>query len=291
MKTEEGVSFRERLRAAQIATGSALCVGIDVDPGRLPEGIDRNAAGVERFVRGIIEATSDLVCAYKPNVAFFEALGEDSPRLLKSTLAEIPGTIITIGDAKRGDLGNTAERYAYALFDFFGFDAITVNPYQGGDSLEPYLAYPSRGAFILCKTSNPGSVDFQDLLVESEGERRPLYEMVARKALEWNTRGNVGLVVGVTFPKDLARMRALAPELPILIPGVGVQGGDAAEAIEYGAAADGTLAVVSASRQVLYASAGPDWAEGARREALSLRDSLRVPSTDVGALPPHPRAH
>jgi orotidine-5'-phosphate decarboxylase len=154
-----------------------------------------------------------------------------------------------------------------------------VNPYQGSDGVEPYLRDAGRGAFMLCKTSNPGSVDFQDLLVEQKGERRPLYEVVARKAVEWNTRGNVGLVVGVTFPADLARVRALAPDLPILIPGVGAQGGDASDAMTYGAAADGTLAVVNASRQVLYASAGPDWAEAARREALALREALRLPAS------------
>lgn len=276
--TNEGVAFRERLRTAQLASGSALCVGIDVDPARLPAGLDRDAAGVERFIRGIIEATSDLVCAYKPNLAFFEALGEDGPRLVRSTLAAIPQGIITIGDAKRGDMGNTAERYAAALFGFYGFDAITVNPYQGTDAIEPYVQDPSRGALMLCKTSNPGSVDFQDLLVEQDGEHLPLYEAVARRAVTWNTRGNVGLVVGVTFPRDLARVREIAPDLPILIPGVGVQGGDAAEAIENGAASDGTLAIVNASRQVLYASDGADWTAAARREAVKLRDLLRVPT-------------
>ncbi len=274
----ETIAFRERLRAAQIAAGSALCVGIDVDPDKLPDGLDRNAAGVERFIRGIIDATSDLVSVYKPNLAFFEALGEDGPRLVKSTLAAIPASIITIGDAKRGDMGNSAERYAAALFGVFGFDAITVNPYQGTDAIEPYIQDPARGAFMLCKTSNPGSVDFQDLLCSYEGEQRPLHEVVALRAVGWNTRGNVGLVVGATFPRDLGRIRQLAPELPILVPAVGTQGGDAEEAIRYGATADGTLAVVSVSRQVLYASSGPDWAAAARREAQALRDALRVPA-------------
>ena len=273
-------SFTTRLRDAQRRAGSALCVGIDVDPDRLPEGVSQDADGVERFIRGIIEATSDLVCAYKPNLAFFEALGNDSPRLLRSTLAAVPDGIITIGDAKRGDISTTAERYAAALFEVFGFDAATVNPYQGSDSVEPYLRDASRGAFLLCKTSNPGSGDFQDLMVDRAGERQPLYEIVARKAVEWNDRGNVGLVVGVTFPRDLARIRTIAPDLPILIPGVGAQGGDAADAMRFGAAG-GALAVVSVSRQVLYASSGPDWAEAARREALTLRESLRVSSAAV----------
>jgi orotidine-5'-phosphate decarboxylase len=271
-------TFTERLRSAQVAAESALCVGIDVAPAKLPEGIDRNAAGVERFIRGIIDATADLVSVYKPNLAFFEALGEDGPRLVRSTLAAIPSRVITIGDAKRGDMGNTAERYAAALFEYFGFDSITVNPYQGTDAIDPYIQDPARGAFMLCKTSNPGSTDFQDLLCQHEGEVRPLHEIVALKAVEWNTRGNVGLVVGATFPRDLGRIRELAPQLPILVPAVGAQGGDAQQAIEHGAAPDGTLAVVSVSRQVLYASAGSDWAQAARREAESLRGSLRVPA-------------
>lgn len=272
-------SFNQRLREVQQRTGSALCVGIDVDPSRLPQGVSRDPWGVQRFIRGIIDATSDLVCAYKPNLAFFEAMGEEGPRLVNATLKAIPDGIITIGDAKRGDMGNTAERYAAALFGYFGFDAITVNPYQGTDAVEPYIQDPAHGALMLCKTSNPGSVDFQDLLVEQDGKRMPLYEAVARRAVAWNTRGNVGLVIGATFPEDLGRIRGIAADLPILIPGVGTQGGDAADAMKYGAAADGTLAIVNASRQVLYASSGSDWAAAARREAEALLESLRIPAT------------
>lgn len=272
-------AFRDRLRAVQQRTGSALCVGIDVDPRRLPEGISRDRAGVERFIRGIIDATADLVCTYKPNLAFFEALGEDGPPIIRSTLAALPEGVLSIADGKRGDLGNTAERYATAIFDVFGFDAATVNPYQGSDSVEPYLQDASRGAFLLCKTSNPGSVDFQDVRCESEGEMLPLFELVARRAVQWNVRGNVGLVVGVTFPDDLARIRRIAPDLAILVPGVGAQGGNPEDAIRLGTASDGTLAVVNASRQVLYASSGPDWQEAARREALALRQVLQVPGS------------
>ena len=267
-------SFTQRLRQIQTQTHSSLCVGLDVDPRRLPEGIARSAAGVRQFITGIVEATHDLVCAYKPNLAFFEALGEDSFPLLRHTLDVIGDSALTIADGKRGDIGTTAERYVAALYEVLDFDAATLHPYQGFDSLEPYLADPARGAILLCRTSNPGSADLQDLLCELDGERMPLYEVVARRAVQWNTKDNVGLVVGATYPEQLARVRALAPELPFLIPGVGAQGGDAAEAIRLGAASDTRLAIVNASRQVLYASGGTDWQMAARREAMALRDQM-----------------
>jgi orotidine-5'-phosphate decarboxylase len=269
-------AFIDRLRAAQRGRGSALCVGLDVDPRRLPEGLDADQRGIERFIRGIVEATAHLACAYKPNLAFFEAMGQAGHAVLRSAIEAIPQEVITIADGKRGDIGTTAERYAAAIFEVYGFDAATLNPYQGHDSLEPYLTDRSRGGFILCKTSNPGSDDFQELICLDGDRRAPLYEIVARRAVEWNQLGNVGLVVGATFPEQLARVRAIAPDLPILIPGVGTQGGDAAESIHRGAAADGTLALVNVARQILYASPGLDWAEQARREAQSLRDTMRA---------------
>jgi orotidine-5'-phosphate decarboxylase len=241
----------------------------------MPEGLTADATGIERFIRGIIEATQDLVCAYKPNLAFFEALGDAGVSLLRGAVEAMPDSVISIADGKRGDIGTTAERYAAALFEVFGFDAATLNPYQGFDSLEPYLTDGRRGGFLLCKTSNPGSADFQDLLCELDGTRVPLYEVVARRAVGWNQRGNVGLVVGATYPAQLGQVRTLAPTLPFLIPGVGTQGGDATEAIQLGGDAQGQLAVVNASRQVLYASSGSDWAAAARREALALRDTMR----------------
>ena len=267
-------AFNDRLRTVQRETASSLCIGLDVDPTRLPQGLSQDHLGFDRFVRGIIEATSDLVCAYKPNLAFYEAMGEHGYRLLRESLDAIPDGLLTIADAKRGDIGTTAERYAAAVFEVLGFDAMTVNPYQGSDSVEPYIRNGEHGAFVLCKTSNPGSEDFQDLRCEDEGGA-PLWQVVARRALRWNERDNVGLVVGATYPEDLARVRELAPDLPILIPGVGTQGGDAADSVRFGAAADGTFAVVNASRQVLYASASGDWQQAARREAMSLRDAMR----------------
>jgi len=266
--------FNARLRAVQRGANSALCVGLDVDPSRLPAGLSQDHHGFERFVRGIVEATADVVCAFKPNFAFYEAMGGHSYSLLRATLGAIPSDVITIADAKRGDIGTTAERYAAAIFDVLGFDAMTVNPFQGTDSVEPYIRDPARGALVLCKTSNPGSADFQDLQSEAAGGA-PLWEVIARRAVAWNGAGNVGLVVGATYPAQLARVRELAPDLPILVPGVGAQGGDAGESVRLGAAADGTLAIVSASRQVIYASSGPDWQEAARREALALRDAMR----------------
>jgi orotidine-5'-phosphate decarboxylase len=265
-------AFNARLQAVQRRTASALCVGLDVDPSRLPIGLSQDRYGFERFVRGIVDATSDLVCAYKPNLAFYESMGADGYPLLQASLAAIPDGLITIADAKRGDIGTTAERYAAAIFDGLGFDAMTVNPYQGSDSVEPYISDPVHGAFVLCKTSNPGSADFQDLRCGEDGAS--LWEIVARQIVEWNERGNVGLVVGATFPTQLASARELAPDLPILIPGVGVQGGDAVESMRLGAAPDGTLAVVNVSRQVLYASSGSDWQDAARREATALRDAM-----------------
>ncbi len=192
--------FCDRLLIAQERARSALCVGLDVDPRRLPAGCTTDRRGIERFIRGIVEATDDLVCAYKPNLAFFEAMGSDGYAILQTTLAAIPKGVTTIADGKRGDIGTTAERNVAAIFEQLGFDAMTVNPYQGFDSVQPYIADPARGAFVLCKTSNPGSADFQDLECRDEDTMRPLYEVVARRAVAWNTQGNVGLVVGATYP-------------------------------------------------------------------------------------------
>jgi orotidine-5'-phosphate decarboxylase len=262
-------TFVERLQGACRANRSLVCVGLDPDPSRMP------VRDVTTFNRAIVEATADLVCAYKPNLAFYEALGMTGLKALEETLKAIrklaPSAIV-IGDAKRGDIGNTATAYAAALFDVWGFDAATVNPYLGGDSVEPFLAHADRGAFILCRTSNPGAREFQDLRVPADVGSRPLYESVARKAGEWNTRGNVGLVVGATYPDELKRIRGLCPPLPILIPGVGAQAGDLDAAVLNGTDADGRLAVINSSRGIIYASRGADYAQAARRAATTLRD-------------------
>jgi len=253
------LNFIEKLKQASLKNNSLLCVGLDPDPELMPpvELID--------FLREIIEATSDLVCAYKPNLAFYEALGLDGLVALKRVLEFIPAGVPVIGDAKRGDIGNSSRKYAQALFEEFGFDAVTVSPYLGADSLRSFLEYADRGVFILCYTSNPGASDFQTF-----GRELPLFELVAQKAKEWNAHGNVGLVVGATQVEGLRRVRELCPEMPLLIPGVGAQRGDLESVVRYG----GERIVINSSRGVLYASRGRDFASAARQEAQRLRNKI-----------------
>jgi len=232
-------------------------------------------ADVAAFNRAIIEATSDLVCAYKPNVAFYEALGpERGYAALRQTLSDVPAGIITLVDAKRGDVEHTARAYARAFFDDLGFDAITVNAYLGRDTVDPWIERPHKGAFIVCRTSNPGAPDVQDLEVRGGEGSRPLYEAVALLAKSWDVHGNVGLVVGAPYPREMAGLRALCPEFPFLVPGVGAQQGAVADAVGAGLDATGRGLLVSASRAVLYASKSSDFADAARREALRLRDEI-----------------
>jgi orotidine-5'-phosphate decarboxylase len=269
--------FQEKLLAASRRSDSLLCVGLDIDPARVPDSLIESPGWIEAFNRGIVEATSDLVCAYKPNLAFYEALGLDGWEGLRRTLAAIPEHIPIIADAKRGDIGSTSQAYARALFEVFGFDATTLTPYVGLDGLDPFLRYDGRGLFILCKTSNPGSGDFQDLPVEWDGRQMPLYEVVARRVVEWNDRvsAECGLVVGATYPSQLEAIRGLAPNLPILIPGIGAQSGSLEEAVRLGTDSRGELAVVNVGRSILYASQGPDWQEAARAEALRTVEAMR----------------
>ncbi len=230
---------------------------------------------VAAFNIAIIEATSDLVCAYKPNVAFYEALGpERGYAALRKTLAAVPPHVVTLADAKRGDVEHTARAYAHAFFDDLGFDACTVNPYLGFDSVQPWIERKEHAAFVVCRTSNPGAPDLQDLPVQTDGGTRPLYEHVAERAREWGSLGNVGLVVGATYPSEMKRLRELCPAAPFLIPGIGAQQGSLAEAVRAGLDADGRGVLISASRGVTYASSGPDFAEAARREALRLCDEI-----------------
>jgi orotidine-5'-phosphate decarboxylase len=265
------VGFFDKLDRAAQRNGSLLCVGLDPDPAQMP------ISDVAAFNRAIIEATAEFVCAFKPNLAFYEALGERGMAALRDTLAAIPAEIPVIADGKRNDIGNTARAYARALFDGWGFDAVTVNPYLGGDSLEPFLEREDRGVFLLCRTSNPGARDFQDLpIVAGEGlPARPLFEVVAERAKEWNTRGNVGLVVGATYPEELARLREICPQMTFLVPGVGAQGGDLEACLRRGLDAEGGGLIINVSRQVLYASQREDFATAARQVALALRDEMR----------------
>jgi orotidine-5'-phosphate decarboxylase len=266
--------FVDRLLEGSRRSDSLVCVGLDVDPARVPEELRGRGDWVYEFNRGIIEATSDLVCAYKPNLAFYEALGGYGLDALARAMKVMPPGVVVIGDAKRGDIGHTAKAYARAMFEVLGFDAVTVNPYLGHDSVEPFLEYSERGVLVLCKTSNPGSGDFQDLICEAPEGKLPLYEVVTRRAAGWNRQGNVGLVVGATYPSELAAIRRIAPDLPILIPGVGAQAGDLERTVEYGTDAAGELAVINSSRGIIHASQAADWKDAARRAAAELRDAI-----------------
>jgi len=259
------MDFIEKLTGASRKNKSLLCIGLDPDPKLMPEKLS-----VFEFNRAIIDATSELVCAYKPNLAFYEALGKEGLDALQRTVEYIPDDIPVIADAKRGDIGNTARAYATAIFDNMKFDAATVNPYLGFDSLEPFIEYRDKGIFILCRTSNAGAVDFQSLLCDTEEGSRPLYEVVAVKAGEWNNHGNIGLVVGATYPDELKTIRQIQPDMPLLIPGVGAQGGDLAVTVRYGVDLKGEKAIINSSRQIIYASKGKDFAEAANKAATEL---------------------
>jgi orotidine-5'-phosphate decarboxylase len=262
------MDFAEKLHRACEANNSLLCIGLDPDPRLMPH-ID-----VLQFNKEIIDATSDLGCAYKPNLAFYEALGGEGLTALKRTIEYIPKEIPVIADAKRGDIEGSALRYATAVFDVLGCDAVTVNPYLGWDSIEPFSKRRDRGVFILCRTSNIGAGDFQDLDCFTPGGASPLYQLVALKAKEWNTYGNIGLVVGATHIEALRAVRGLCPEMLLLIPGIGAQGGDLTSAVKFGIDAKGGKAIFSSSRQILYASNGDDFATAGREEAVRLRQQI-----------------
>jgi orotidine-5'-phosphate decarboxylase len=265
------MNFVDKLVQAGRRNNSLVCVGLDPDPKLMPEKI-----GVYEFNKAIIEATSDLVCAYKPNLAFYEAMGDEGMTALKNTVKFVPSDIPVIADAKRGDIGNTSKAYAKALFEILGCDAATVNPYLGLDAIEPFLQYAEKGTIILCRTSNAGANDFQYLRCQTPSGLRPLYEIVADKAREWNTRGNVGIVVGATYPDELKQIRQQHPDLPILIPGIGAQGGDVAVTVKNGVSPQGDKAIINSARQIIYASRGPDFAQAARKAAMALRDEINL---------------
>lgn len=270
------MNFPEKLEQTVSRNNSLVCVGLDSDPTRLPPHL---RGDVLAFNRQIIDATADLVCAYKPNFAFFGALGEAGWSVLKDTLESVPDNIPVIVDAKVGDIGNTAEQYARMFLDELGADALTVNPYMGADAVSPFLKRPDRGIFLLCLTSNKGADDFEKQLLDDG----PLYERVARRAMEWNTDGNIGLVVGATRPEEMGRIRAIAPKAPFLVPGIGAQGGDLEAAVRDGQDATGRGLVINSSRGILYASSGEDFAEAARREAGQLRDAINQHRTTASS--------
>jgi orotidine-5'-phosphate decarboxylase len=266
------VNFVAKLKERWAKADSLLCVGLDPDPAKLPSPLRGHPDALFEFGRAIIEATHDLVCAYKPQIAYYAAQRGEEPlaRTLEYLRREHPD-IPLILDAKRGDIGSTAEQYASEAFDRYGADAVTVNPYLGGDSLEPFTRRRDKGVVILCRTSNPGAQDLQDLDVGGE----PLYVHVARKAArEWNAHGNCALVVGATWPEPMRRVRAIAGEMPFLVPGVGAQGGDVQALVQAGRTADGTGLIVNSSRGILYAGGGADFAQAARRVAQATREEI-----------------
>ncbi len=268
-------NFTNALRRASHKNKSWICLGLDPDPEKFPRGFSRTPAGALSFLAEIVMATKSHVCAYKPNIAFFERWGARGLKILKDLIDFVPEEIPIILDAKRGDIGNTSANYAKAAFEHFLADAVTVNPYLGYDSIEPFIRYGDKEIFLLCLTSNPSAADFQKQTVMLDsGEKLKLYQLVVRKAVEWNRYGNIGLVVGATHPSELAEIRQSIPdEMPILIPGVGAQGGDLEKSLKAGANSKGELAVINVSRSVLYASQDDDFAEKAKAETAKLAES------------------
>jgi orotidine-5'-phosphate decarboxylase len=270
------MTFLEKLRHAQQRNESLLCVGLDPEPARFPAALKGDASKIYDFCARIVDATADLVIAFKPQIAYFAShRAEDQLERLMAHLRANAPHVPVILDAKRGDIGSTAEQYAREAFERYGADAVTLSPFMGFDSVQPYLQHAGKGAFLLCRTSNPGGDDLQNQRLASvEGQPR-LYEHVARLAQgPWNTNGQLGLVVGATYPAEIERVRALAPTLPLLIPGIGAQGGDAIATVKAGWRADAPI-VVNSSRAVLYASGDADFAASARSAAMATRDLLR----------------
>jgi len=267
-------SFVHRLQDSWARNDSLVCVGLDPEIERFPEHIAAHASPIFQFNKAIVDATADLVCAYKPQFAHYAAYeAEDQLQRTIQYIHETYPDVPVILDSKRGDVGNTAERYANEAFERYGADAVTVNPYLGGDSLEPFLKHADRGVIILCRTSNPGARDLQDLTVDAAGRR--LYHVVADLAArQWNTRGNCLLVVGATYPQELAEVRRIVGDMPLLVPGVGAQGGDVAAAVRSGQTAAGTGLIISSSRAILYASRGEDFASAARTATERLRSQI-----------------
>ena len=269
-------TFNQQLQSAWASQGSMLCVGFDPDPKRLPPSLQGKTEGIFEFCREIADATADLVCAFKPQFAYFasqraEGQLEKLIKHLKDRYPHIP----VILDSKRGDIGSTADHYALEAFERYGADAVTVNPYMGFDTIEPYLKHPGKGVIVLCRTSNPGGSDLQFLNIAPSGE--PLYLHVARLASQqWNSSGQISLVVGATFPEEIAKVRTIVGEMPLLIPGIGAQGGDIDATVKAGAIHNkpGAGMIINSSRAILYASSGSNFAQAARDVAQSTRDAL-----------------
>ena len=267
------MTFIEKLRTRWQQADSLLCVGLDPDPAKFPDAFVDDEDALFSFCRDIVDATAEFACAFKPQIAYFAA-HNGGEAALQRLIAHINGAhpdVPVILDAKRGDIGSTAEQYAVEAFDRFGADAVTLNPYMGRDSAAPFLQRNERGCVFLCHTSNPGARDFQELLVDGA----PLYQHVARTiASEWNADGNCALVVGATFPQELKLIRGIVGDMPLLIPGVGAQGGDVEATVRNGKTADGTGLMINSSRGILYASLGDGYADAAADAAHELRDGI-----------------
>jgi orotidine-5'-phosphate decarboxylase len=266
------MTFTEQLAAAWQANDSLLCVGLDPDPAKFPAHLKGRDDAILEFCTAIVNATADLVCCFKPQIAYFAARrAEDQLEALIAHIHERHPGVPVILDAKRGDIGSTAEQYAVEAFTRFQADAVTVNPYMGRDSVEPYLAYPDKGVILLCRTSNAGGSDLQFLDVGGE----KLYERVARLAAgTWNTTGQIALVVGATFPAEIARVREIVGDMPLLVPGIGAQGGDIEATVNAGKTAKSTGLMINSSRAILYAGLGDDFAAAARTAAQETRAAI-----------------
>jgi len=276
------MNFLEHLQGAERQNCSLLCVGLDPEPSKFPAGMKGDTSKIYDFCAQIVDATADLAISFKPQIAYFAAhRAEDQLEKLMAHMRRNAPHVPVILDAKRGDIGATAEQYAIEAFERYGADAVTLSPFMGFDSVQPYLKHHGKGAFLLCRTSNPGGDDLQNQRLASVDGQPLLYEHIAKLAQgPWNVNGQLGLVVGATYPAEIERVRSLAPTLPLLIPGVGAQGGDAVATIKAGyrqsnGATTGAV-IVSSSRAILYASSGPDFAQAARNEAMRTRDVLRA---------------
>jgi orotidine-5'-phosphate decarboxylase len=276
------MTFLEQLQGAERQNGSLLCVGLDPEPSKFPAGMKGDASKIYDFCAQIVDATADLAISFKPQIAYFAAYrAEDQLEKLMEHMRRNAPHVPVILDAKRGDIGSTAEQYAKEAFERYGADAVTLSPFMGFDSVQPYLKYHGKGAFLLCRTSNPGGDDLQNQRLASVEGQPLMYEHIAKLAQgPWNLNGQLGLVVGATYPAEIERVRSLAPTLPLLIPGVGAQGGDAVATIKAGyrhsnGATTGAV-IVNSSRAILYASSGHDFAQAARQEAMRTRDVLKA---------------
>ena len=268
--TTATMTFRDRLREASKRNHSLLCVGLDPDPEQL------NGRDITDFCTAIVDATIDLACVYKLNLAFYEAHGSAGYAAVERIVSHIDGRVPVMADAKRNDIGNSARFYAKGIFETFGFDAITANPFLGGDSLEPFLSSHDKGVFILCRTSNPGGQDIQGLTTTFEGVNMPVYEAIAHMSLAWDANGTIGLVTGATYPSEAQKIREICPDMPFLVPGVGAQGGELEAALKAALDSRGGGVMVNVSRGLLYASTGPDFAEAARAAAEDWRSKIEA---------------